>query len=352
MAFYRKSKFSSSAAKAAPSAAAVVLLNAIEAEMEPWARPWSCVEFNSTSPRSWRNRLYHGSNVLQTMYSAFKADYCLKNGLTMADVSEDEAKTAEIFRHGFSHLDAIEFRFATFNGLTKELEAGLKKGSKATRIKFFKPKFKKDEAGEDTEKLDGFISCQFTVFPLSMAERLDPEKLPKPKEDKEAVPQVSLEELAHNKAKSFLENLKANSGIQLVFAGNKAFWVQESDHIQTPQIGQFNGEGAFWATLFHEIIHWTGAKSRLDRSEMGYAQEELIAELGSWEMCRLLKVEFSPQEKTSYLKAWLRRYQTRDEKLEALDVALNAADKAVNFLIRKGGIQINPDSDESLDQAA
>lgn len=83
MALYRKSKFSRSttaaSAKAAPSAAAVVLLNAIEAEMEPWARPWSCVEFNSTSPRSWRNRLYHGSNVLQTMYSAFKRKFSQKS---------------------------------------------------------------------------------------------------------------------------------------------------------------------------------------------------------------------------------------------------------------------------------
>lgn len=282
----------------------------------------------------------------------FKADYCLKNGLTMAEVGEEEDKVAEIFRHGFSHLDAIEFRFATFNGLTKDLEAGLKKGSKATRIKFFRPKFVKDEmTGEDTDKVDGFVNVQFSVFPLSMAERLNQEKLPKPKEA-EAVPEISMKELAHDRAKDFIENLKANSDIKFVFAGNRAFWIQESDHIQTPRIGQFNDEGAFWTTLFHEIVHWTGGKNRLDRSDMGYAQEELIAELGAWELSRILKVEFSPQEKTSYLKAWLRRYQTRDEKLEALDVALNAADKAVNFLIRKGGIKLNSDEEEQTAAAA
>jgi len=358
MAYYRKSSSkvassrSSASGKAAPSAAAMVLLNAIEAEVEPWSRPWSCVEFNSTSPRSWRNRLYHGSNILPTMYSAFKADYCLQNGLVMADVENDEAKTAEIFKHGFSRLDAIEFRFATFNGLTKDLEAGLKKGSKATRIKFFKPKFVKDEVtGQDTDEVDGFINVQFTVFPISMADHLDAEKLPKPKEE-QAIPEISMKELAHSKAKNFIETLKANSGIQLTFAGNKACWIKETDLIQTPRIGQFNDEGSFWTTLFHELVHWTGGKDRLNRSELGYAQEELVAELGAWELSRLLKVEFSPQEKTSYLKAWLKKFSTRDEKLEALDVALNAADKAVNFLIRKGGIQINPAEDEAAPAAA
>ena len=52
--------------------------------------------------------------------------------------------------------------------------------------------------------------------------------------------------------------------------------------------GQDNCRGiaeAYYATLGHEYIHWTGHESRLQRhaehSRAGYAFEELVAELGA-----------------------------------------------------------------------
>ena len=61
-----------------------------------------------------------------------------------------------------------------------------------------------------------------------------------------------------------------------------------ADRIYVPGIDQYDDPAAFYSTLLHEHVHWTGHTSRLDRPELGkpfdsaeYAAEELVAELGS-----------------------------------------------------------------------
>lgn len=74
--------------------------------------------------------------------------------------------------------------------------------------------------------------------------------------------------------------------------GDRAFFQSSTDHIQMPDEGLFTGtetltrSEAYYATLVHELVHWSGAKARLNR-EMGkrfgdqaYAAEELVAEIG------------------------------------------------------------------------
>lgn len=54
-----------------------------------------------------------------------------------------------------------------------------------------------------------------------------------------------------------------------------------------PLINSFKDCGIYYSTLFHELIHWSGDKSRLNRfdvNKMNYQQyesEELVAEIGS-----------------------------------------------------------------------
>ncbi|MCY4143244.1 MAG: zincin-like metallopeptidase domain-containing protein [Gammaproteobacteria bacterium] len=56
-----------------------------------------------------------------------------------------------------------------------------------------------------------------------------------------------------------------------------------------------DGVAQYWATLWHEVVHWTVHESRLDRErhlEWGdaiYAFEELVAELGSAYLCGYLE---------------------------------------------------------------
>ena len=64
--------------------------------------------------------------------------------------------------------------------------------------------------------------------------------------------------------------------------------------------------------LLHELTHWTGHSTRLDRLKSGkfgdkdYAFEELVAELGSAFQCNLLGIEAEPREDhAQYIKSWL-----------------------------------------------
>lgn len=323
-----------------------VLLSSIEAEVAPWQKPWTCLEFSTTQPRSWKNRLYQGSNVIIAMFYAYLADYAASISKTMADIEITDENIINVFKHGFNSDHSIDMRFATFNAIKNDLEGNLKKGSKAATIKFFRPKTKKElnEKGEEEEKVVGFIKTHYSIFPLSVAS-INQDKLPKIKE----YPDKDIYELCSLRAKEFIQLLMANSELKFCLEGDKAFWRVGTDVIHTPKISQFKSEGAFWGTLFHEITHWTGDESRLNRDDFSYAQEELVAELGSWELCRILKVDYEQAEHKAYLKSWLSSFSSREDKLKALEEALKAVDKAVKYLLKIGEFNLNADSSEQTE---
>jgi antirestriction protein ArdC len=70
-----------------------------------------------------------------------------------------------------------------------------------------------------------------------------------------------------------------------------AMYVPSRDFISMPAFAGFKGADHFYNVAFHELTHWSGHKSRLDRdlkNRFGsriYAAEELIAELGAAFLC-------------------------------------------------------------------
>src|SRR5690606_36618687 len=95
--------------------------------------------------------------------------------------------------------------------------------------------------------------------------------------------------------------------------GNRAYYSISTDHVQMPYFETFCDAESYYATLSHEITHWTRHKTRLDRSfgrkswgDEGYAQEELVAELGSAFLCADL--DLTPEvrdDHASYIASWL-----------------------------------------------
>ena len=87
------------------------------------------------------------------------------------------------------------------------------------------------------------------------------------------------------KAEAFAAATKA----VIVEGGDKACFIPSQDMIRMPDRRRFTGTKtttpaeAFYSTLCHELVHWSGAKARLDRDLSGrfgsdsYAVEELIA---------------------------------------------------------------------------
>jgi len=77
-----------------------------------------------------------------------------------------------------------------------------------------------------------------------------------------------------------------------------------------PRFEAFKSAAHFYGTAFHELGHWTGHKSRLDRDlrhrfgERAYAAEELFAEL----CAAFLSAEFSIDgdlRHAGYIQTWI-----------------------------------------------
>lgn len=111
----------------------------------------------------------------------------------------------------------------------------------------------------------------------------------------------------------------AATGARIEHGGDQAYYVPSSDHIQMPDEGLFCGsdtmsrEEGYYATLVHELTHWSGAKHRLDRDfgkrfgEEAYAAEELVAEIGAAFLCAELGItQEIRSDHAQYLAHWLK----------------------------------------------
>jgi len=116
----------------------------------------------------------------------------------------------------------------------------------------------------------------------------------------------------------------------------RAYYRPSTDSITLPRFESFTNAEAYYATAAHELIHWTGAESRLNRDMEGkwgddsYAGEELVAELGSAMLCATLGISENPRpDHAQYLKFWVGRL--RDD-YRLLWNAASAASKAVQYV--------------------
>ena len=101
-----------------------------------------------------------------------------------------------------------------------------------------------------------------------------------------------------------------------------------------------NRSEAYNATLVHELTHWSGSKSRLDRDmgkrfgDAGYAAEELVAEIGAAFLCADLGIGQAVRvEHAQYLAQWLQLM-----KADSRAIFTAAAKSAGGALATGGGI--------------
>ena len=157
----------------------------------------------------------------------------------------------------------------------------------------------------------------------------------------------------YEKSRDLLDKLKADRNLRIV-SQSYAAYAPSFDVVMMPAPKQFNvssdgssgeteGMAHYWATLWHEVIHWTGHPSRLNRErhqQWGdeiYAFEELVAELGSAFLCAHLEIEGKLQH-ANYLDHWYRQLKKEQKSNEdpaksSLMTASNLASKAKNFVI-------------------
>lgn len=212
-------------------------------------------------------------------------------------------------------------RYLTFK---QALDAGgnVRKGEHGTKVYYFKQLTVEDKASGEERQIP--MLREYTVFNVAQCENL-PAKVvhgsefkPRNQDEREA------------DADAFIRA----TGADFREGAGVPCYVPSKDFISMPPFAAFNSRPDFYATSFHELTHWTGAKSRLDRDlstrfgTRAYALEELVAEIGGAFLCAEFGFDVVSRS-AAYLTSWLEACR---ENPRAIFAAASAASKAADYL--------------------
>jgi antirestriction protein ArdC len=284
----------------------------IIAELEsgalPWVKPWSATPGQNVPCNAVSNRPYSGCNVILLWLARGK---------------------------GWPTP-----RFLTFK---QAIEAGgsVRKGEHGTKVIFVKQLIVRDNKGEEADERTIPMLREYTVFNVAQCENL-PDHIVNGKPARVRNPDAR-DELAD----SFL----AATGADIREGSGEAYYLPSHDFITMPAFAAFKSADSFYNVAFHELTHWTGAKSRIDRDlknrfgTQAYAAEELIAELSA----AFLAAEFSfdgDVRHAGYIKTWI--HLLKSDK-RAFFTAASKAQAAADYL---RGLALRDPAEEPLPMAA
>ena len=230
----------------------------------------------------------------------------------------------------------------------KELGAQVRKGEKSTIAIFYKSYTKEVEAPETGEKTDESrrVLKAYPVFNADQVEGL-PERFH---------PAATLEVVEPEGRQAELDSFFARIPAVLRHQGDEAYYEPVADRVTMPPAHLFSGFDHYYATLAHELSHWTGHASRLDRNlknrfgSAAYAAEELIAELSSAMLGAELGLPVTHLDShASYIEHWLKLLKQDDR---AILTAAAKAEEASRLLLKLGGRASADDADEASADAA
>ncbi len=149
-------------------------------------------------------------------------------------------------------------------------------------------------------------------------------------------------------AEDVISQIIEKCGAVINTGGERAYYSITHDHIQMPERARFistrtaSSQENYYATLLHELIHWTGHSGRCARQLIGqfgskpYAFEELVAELGSALLCSQLNQRIHPRaDHAQYLSSWLK---VLESDFSYFTEALELARSAIFFLNKLTGV--------------
>jgi len=274
------------------------LVAAIEAGTRPWACGWSRGGGCGALPIRANGEPYRGINVLLLWAAAVERGYASS-------------------------------RWMTFNQ-AKELGGSVRKGEKSTQIVFFK-KLDIEQVNDEGDEVSKSIAMMraYNVFNVDQIDGLPARFLPAP---------VAI--VAGKARDEAAEAALRSSGAAIAEdGGDRAYYDIAGDAIHLPAFDRFASTGCYLATLAHELVHWTGAKHRLDRfghnDKAAYAFEELVAEIGAAFACARLEVAGEHIDNhAAYLASWLK--VLKGDK-RAIFRAASLAQTAVDMVLAGAG---------------
>ena len=276
------------------------IIKMLEDGVAPWQKPWegSAMPFNPTTERP-----YRGGNALHLLATGMGREYADPRWMTYKQAADQ----------GWQ----------------------VRGGEKGTHIEFWEVKERSSEkdagpdqnGGESPAKENGqrLIHRVYTVFNAKQIDGI-PEYQPKQRTPFDAV-QAG-------------ERILANSGARIEHdQRDDAFYNRRSDSIHLPPKDAFKDAPGYYGTALHELAHWTGHPSRLNRptlsesyrfGDLNYAKEELRAELASVFMAAELGVPHDPANHAAYVGSWIKAL--REDKNEIFRAA-HEASSATDFVL-------------------
>ncbi len=286
------------------------IVGMLERGVAPWQKPWEPgagslgIPFNPTSERA-----YRGGNAIHLMATGLQ--------------------------HGYEDPRWMTYKQASDNGWQ------VRRGEKGTQIEYWEVRQNSDQTqpspsdgggnastangnGGDAEK-SRLIHRVYTVFNAQQIERIPPHT-PKQHTTFEAV-QAG-------------EQILNNSGADIAHdQADRAFYSRSQDSIHLPPKEAFKDAAGYYGTALHELAHWTGHPSRLDRStltdsyrfgDVNYAKEELRAELASVFLAAQRGIPHNPEQHAAYVNSWIGALKR--DKNEIFRAAHDAS-KATDFIL-------------------
>lgn len=139
---------------------------------------------------------------------------------------------------------------------------------------------------------------------------------------------------------------------------NDAYYSISKNEIVVPEKEQFREGESFYGTLFHEMIHSTGAESVLDRFKPAsfgspeYAREELVAELGSALVAqRYCMMKYIKEDSCAYLKGWLDKLKESPQFIKTTLLDVKRASSLVTQKVDKIARELERNAGEEQEAA-
>lgn len=286
------------------------LMQEIEAGTAPWQRPWvygiQNRPYNAAS-----GTLYRGINFMMLAWTALTAGYADPRWMT------------------FNQASARGYR--------------IKKGEKGSPVIYYCPgdgdsirtKVDLENPEEVTEEIKKSTSSRAVLRCSYVFNARQIDGIPELKASKN--PNLNI----YNEN---AELVLRHSGAQIEHRHQgEAYYSFAKDMIVLPLKEQFKSEPGYYQTALHELSHWTGHPTRLNRKLSGdmispaYAAEELRAEISSYLLSMTTGVgtdqRLGADRQAAYIAAWL-RHGTREERKRELMKAISDAGKIHDFLVQ------------------
>lgn len=209
----------------------------------------------------------------------------------------------------------------------EELGGRIREGATAYLVVFFKPTDRTEtERGEDGEEVEetrhGAVLRYYRVFHVSDIEGIESKLGPSEFGGAQAV----------EDGEAIVGEYFSREHVGLSWDNrSEPKYDAATDEIRMPEINRFNGTEGYYQTLFKQIVHSTGSRGRLDRSNLNPKGEELVGEMGGTMLDSIagITTEAGIENAAAYCGKWIDTLRANPRMIVS---CASKATKAVKFV--------------------